>query len=127
VVGSYGSTGNVVIDAGDVDETRRPLGTATGRAWVVMGSERLAAGFSALAAMPPAEAHLDTGAGDARTCVRRRGSARSNDLAVLDRLSNDIVAVWKLVLLDGSRLDRDRRRGGFHRHWEAGRRPMDGS
>ena len=52
MVASYGSTGNVAFEDGDVDELRRRLETVTGRVWAVVGSERLEDGLRGLSTNP---------------------------------------------------------------------------
>ena len=117
VVASYGSTGNVALEEGNMDEIRRILERVTGTAWAVVSAEHLEDGLSALSAMPvpltqPTNERPTPGLAFAVNPARN-GGLDSTSRAILHRLSADLVAVWKLDLLDGARLDRDRRRGGW--------------
>jgi hypothetical protein len=117
VVASYGSTGNVAVEDGDVDEIRRRLTTVTGTAWAMVSSERLEDGLRTLGTTPSPQPSTQVeratpGLAFAVT-TGRDGPLVSNERAVLHRLGIDMVAVWKLDRLDGSRLDRDHRRGGW--------------
>jgi hypothetical protein len=117
VVASYGSTGNVAIEDGDIDEIRSRLAAITGTAWAGISSDELEDDLRTLGTMPSPqpssqEERATPGLAFAVT-PGRDGPLVSNERAVLHRLAIDIVAVWKLDLLDDSRLDRDRRRGGW--------------
>lgn len=117
VLASYGSTGNVAPEDGDLEEIHRKLETATGTAWAVVGAERLESGLRMLDAIPPPALSSNQERptpGLAFAVTRARpGPLSSNERVILHRVSMDIVAVWKLDLLAGSVLDRDRRRGGW--------------
>jgi hypothetical protein len=101
----------------DVDEIRRRLTTMTRTARPVVSSERLEDGLRTLGTMPSPQPSMQeervTPGLAFGVSLGRGGPLVSNEWAVLHRLGIDIVAVWTLDLLDGSRLDRDRRRGGW--------------
>jgi hypothetical protein len=52
VVASYGSTGNVALENGDVDEIRRRLAAVTGTAWALVSSEDLEHALRTLDTVP---------------------------------------------------------------------------
>jgi hypothetical protein len=116
LIASYGHTGNVALDDGDVNEVRSVLEAATGRAWAVVGAQQLNDALTTLAALPtPPPAVDERPTPGIAFAVTRTGDGDvvSNERAYLHRISEGIVAVWKLDLLRAGTLDRDRRRGGW--------------
>jgi hypothetical protein len=118
LVASYSSTGNVAVEDGNVDEIRRVLERVTGTAWAVVSARHLDDGLHALSALPapkPTQPEGERATAGLAFAVNpaREGALESTTRAMLRRLDVDMVAVWKLDVLNGSRLDRDRRRGGW--------------
>jgi hypothetical protein len=135
VVASYGSTGNVAVEDGDVDEIRRRLTTVTGTAWAVVSSERLDDGLRTLGTMPSPqpstqEERATPGLAFAVT-MRRDGPLVSTERAVLHRLGIDSVECgsWTFSTARGSTaiVAEAAGGGGFRGHQPAGRRSVDGS
>jgi hypothetical protein len=114
MVASYGATGNVAFEGGHVLETKRVLAEITGRKWAVLSMRRLDRALAILTGrpIPSHDSQIRPTPGLAFAVVPAlKGIVRSTDRAVLKRISPDIVAVWKLDLLDGDRLHANRRGG----------------
>jgi hypothetical protein len=114
LVASYGPTGNVALEDGPVVDAPAALAMVTGTAWAVVRAEHLESGLNALAAMSApshaADERPTPGLAFAVT-AGYGGSLTSTSRAILQRLSGDMIIVWKLDRLDGSRLHKDRRGG----------------
>ena len=125
VVGSYGSTGNVVIKDGDVDETRRRLKTVTGKAWAVIGSGRLAemasARCAAMARPEPTSTDERATPGLTFAVTTARGSARFQRAGAappsVQRHRRSVEAGSSRRIEAGPRSSPRRFGGGLHRHW----------
>jgi hypothetical protein len=118
LVAWYGATGNLALAAGEPVDVAQRLVEITGTAWAVIPAWDLTAALDALEAQPaprvPAGIRPTPGLAFAVEPARP-GLVRSIPEAALRRLNERIVLVCKFDVLDGNRLDRARRRGGWGR------------
>jgi hypothetical protein len=114
----YGATGNLALAAGEPADVAQRLAEITGTAWAVIPAWDLAAALDALQAQPaprvPPGIRPTPGLAFAVEPARP-GPIRSIPEAALRRLNDRIVLVYKFDVLEGNRLDRARRRGGWGR------------
>lgn len=118
---AYGHTGNFVVHAKAADpaQIQGRLASATGAEWAVMSLPDLDRCLQALVArQPPAKSEGDRWTAGAVLLVRgaaRRGSLTDTPRAAFQRFSDTAVLAWKRDALDatGTRLDNERRRGGW--------------
>jgi hypothetical protein len=138
----YGATGNLALAAGECVDVARRLAEITGTAWAVVPAGDLAAALGGLEAesVPRVPAGIRATPGLAFAVEpAQRGPIRSiPKIAALCPFNDRIVLVHKFDVLEGHRLDRARRRGGWGRvsatvagqvggRWTArSRRPLTG-
>jgi hypothetical protein len=115
----YGATGNLALEAGEPVEVAQRLAEITGTAWAVVPAGGLADALRALAAepVPLVEAGIRATPGLAFAVEPAQPGPICSipKIAELRRLSDRIVLVHKFDVLEGNRLDRARRRGGWGR------------
>jgi hypothetical protein len=138
----YGATGNLALVAGDDVDVAQRLAEITGTAWAVIPAQDLVAALEALEAQPaprvPAGIRPTPGLAFAFEPAQPGLISSIPEVAALRQLNDRIVLVHKLDVLEGNRLDRARRRGGWGRisaavarqvggRWTArSRRPLTG-
>ena len=112
----YGATGNLALAAGEPADVAQRLAEITGTDWAVIPAGDLTAALGALDAQPtprvPAGIRPTPGLAFAVEPARP-GLIRSIPEAALQRFNDRIVLVHKFDVLEGNRLDRARRRGGW--------------
>ncbi len=112
----YGATGNLALAAGEPGDVAQRLAEITGTAWAVIPARDLTAALGALEAQPaprvPAGIRATPGLAFAVEPARP-GLIGSIPEAALRRFNDRIVLVHKFDVLEGNRLDRARRRGGW--------------
>jgi len=116
VIDSYGHTGNVALEDGDMDEVGAVLEALTGTTWAVIGMHQLNDALTTLAGLPTPPHAVNERPTPGLAFAVTPSSDRdviSNERAHLHRISEGIVAVWKFDLLRAGILNRDRRRGGW--------------
>jgi hypothetical protein len=119
LLGSYGSTGNLAFGNADPDQIRRFLERLIRRQWGVISVDPLDEALRHLSTIPaptppdPTQQRVTRGLAFA---VRpgRAGQLISNQRAHLQRLSEDLVAVWKFdQLRPNGTLNPNQRGGGW--------------
>ena len=119
LVAWYGATGNLALAAGECVDVGQRLAKITGTAWAVIPAGDLAAALQALEAEPVARVEegirATPGLAFAVEPARPGPICSIPKIAGLRRLNDRIVLVHKFDVLEGNRLDRARRRGGWGR------------
>jgi hypothetical protein len=114
----YGATGNFALAVEEPAGVAQRLAEITGTAWAVIPAQDLAAALGALEAQPaprvPAGIRPTPGLAFAVEPARP-GLICSIPEAELRQFNDRIVLVHKFDVLEGNRLDRARRRGGWGR------------
>lgn len=116
LVAWYGATGNLALAAGEPVDVAGRLAEITGTAWAVIPARDLAAALRALDAQPPPRVPAGIRATPGLAFAvepGRPGPVRVIPEAALRRLDDRIVLVHKLDVLEGNRLNRARRQGGW--------------
>jgi hypothetical protein len=112
----YGATGNLALAAGEHVDVAQRLAEITGTAWAIIPARDLTAALGALDAQPaprvPAGIRPTPGLAFAVEPARP-GLVCPIPEAALRRFDDRIVLVHKFDVLEGNRLDRARRRGGW--------------
>jgi hypothetical protein len=119
LVAWYGATGNLALGAGECADVARRLAEITGTAWAVISARDLADALRALKAepVPRVEVGIRATPGLAFAVEPARPCQVYSipEIATPRRVNDRIVLVHKFDVLEGNRLDRARRRGGWGR------------